>query len=790
MENVPKNGSGGIESTSDTNIAETRNVLQSEKPRQDIGVESSQSALLACTEKELENPVAKALPPDSQNPNRMNPRRGVPQAAMPEPQVAAKAPVTGASIGRLDLRSADPSEDKPFEIPADEGKRSGVPDFREVLEKGLAICRRSFSGEGIFPDFVNLLKIKPEWNPEKAERQARASGPGEQTSDKSGKKGGAASGGAGGGGGSTPLHQRSGDPDFRDVLGEGLAICRRSLITVGIFSLFVNLLILAIPIYLFQISDRVLTSRSIDTLVMLTVIVVGALAVHSILDMLRRVILMRIAVLTETRLGAPVLSAAVKISNPVSNKEFQALSDLQQLRNFITGPMLLQMFDAPIAPVFFLIVYMIHPHLGAIITSAGLLLFVVAMINQRLTAVPFARANAYSMRANYHAEALSRNAQVINAMGMTKEGVLVWGRETAESLKAQVIAQDRNIIMAGISKFVRLVTQISLLGWGANLALSGHLTGGMIIAASIIGSRALAPVEGTIEGWRSFVQARSAFARIKQLLKSSPLNVVRLRLPRPQGRLSVERILYVPPPTKKVILNGITFSLRPGESLAIVGPSGTGKSTLARMLVGSLIPTAGNVRLDEMDIRTWDSRQFGESVGYLPQDIELFPASIKANIARMRDDVSDESVYNAAELAGVHEMIAELPQGYETQIAMDGSPLSGGQKQRIALARAFFGNPILLVLDEPNSNLDTHGENALATALVRAKQKKITVIMVTQRPSILSSVDKIMMLKQGAVHAFGKRDDIIAKLTVTKTTKSNGALASGLPANGSARKDN
>ncbi|MGI9382528.1 MAG: type I secretion system permease/ATPase [Methyloligellaceae bacterium] len=613
-----------------------------------------------------------------------------------------------------------------------------------------------------------------------AKVKARSSAGGHQTSGKSGKVNGSAPGGAGGDGGdATPLPKWSGDQNFRDVLGTGLAVCRRGLVTVGIFSIFVNLLVLAIPIYLFQISDRVLTSRSTDTLVVLTGIVVGALAVHVILDMLRRFLLLRIATEMECQLGAPVLSAAAKVSDAGSNREFQALSDLQQVRSFITGSVLLQMFDAPIAPIFFLVVFLIHPQLGFIITGAGLALLVIGLVNQRITAVPFARANAFSMRANYQADSLSRNTQVLNAMGMIREGVLVWGKETADSLRAQVVGQDRNIVTSGLSKFVRLVTQVSVLGWGASLALDGHLTGGMIIAASIVGSRALAPVEGTIDGWRGFIQARAAYGRIQQLLKSSPLNLERLRLPRPRGHLSVEELLYIPAPSKKVILNGVSFSLDPGESLAIVGPSGAGKSTLARMIVGSLAPTAGNVRLDQMDLRNWDPRQFGESIGYLPQDVELFPASIKANIARMRDDVADESIFDAAELAGVHVMIADFAQGYETQIAMDGSPLSGGQKQRIALARAFFGEPRLVVLDEPNSNLDAPGEKALADALIRAKQKEISIVAVTQRPALLKSVDKIMMLKGGRIEAIGTRDEIVAKYV-----GSNTALTSNRSANG------
>jgi ATP-binding cassette subfamily C protein len=570
---------------------------------------------------------------------------------------------------------------------------------------------------------------------------------------------------------SSVLLQRTIDTDFRTVLGKGLAACRRNIFNAAIFSFVVNVLLLAMPIYLFQLSDRVYTSRSQDTLIMLSVVVGGAIIAHVFLDMMRRFILMRVAVETEAKLGAPVLSAAAKASQNGSNREFQMLGDLQHLRSFITGPVILMMMDVPVAPIYLAATFLIHPDLGWIVAGTGAFLFVIAIVNQKLTAVPYTQANTFAMRANLAADAMARNSQVINAMGMIPEGVLIWGRETAASLKAQVSAQDRNIYMTGLSKLVRLFTQIGILGWGAHLALHDELTGGMVIAASIIGSRALSPVEGTIEGWRSFIQARSAYARIKTLLQNSPLNWERLRLPRPEGRLTVERILYVPPPTKKVILNGISFELEPGESLAIVGASGSGKSTLARMLVGSIIPTAGNVRLDRMDLRNWDPRQFGQSVGYLPQDVQLFPASIKANIARMREDVTDEMVFDAAELADVHEMISHFAHGYETQVLIDGSPLSGGQKQRIGLARAFFGDPRLVVLDEPNSNLDAPGELALAKALSRAKKRNITVIAITQRPALLQSADKIMVIKEGTAQAIGKRDDIIPLLSANGAGK-------------------
>ncbi|MFB9171402.1 type I secretion system permease/ATPase [Roseibium salinum] len=614
--------------------------------------------------------------------------------------------------------------------------------------------------------------------PSRSLRQADAGG-----GQGSGTGGG--SGGRGGGGGSGPgggrpaanpnLGKRYYDQNFRDVLTKGLAGCRRGLVTVAIFSFFVNALVLSIPIYLFQISDRVLTSRSTDTLIMLSALVVGFLLIHVLLDMVRRVLLMRIAVETETRLGPSVLSAAARASQNGSNREYQTLGDLQHLRNFITGPVLLTIFDIPIIPIYLLAVYLIHPQLGFIVTCTGGLLLVIALVNQKLTAVPFGQANAYGTRANLQADAMSRNAQVINAMGMIPEGVQIWGRETLESLKAQVIAQDRNVLMSSLSKFIRLCTQIGMLGWGAWLALNSELTGGMLIAASIVGSRALAPIEGAIEGWRGFIQARSSFARIKTLLLNSPLNLERLRLPRAQGRVTVERVLYVPPPTKKVILNGVSFHLEPGESLAIVGASGSGKSTLGRMLVGSIVPTAGNVRLDHMDLRNWDPRQFGESVGYLPQDVQLFPATIKANIARMREDATDEQIYDAADTADVHEMISQFATGYETMIGVDGAPLSGGQKQRIGLARAFFGDPRMVVLDEPNSNLDVPGERALARALTRAKAKEITVIAITQRPSLLRNVDRIMLLKDGTVQALGPRDEMMQVLRNGGAVEGGGA---------------
>ncbi|WP_440411868.1 type I secretion system permease/ATPase [Neorhizobium petrolearium] len=568
-------------------------------------------------------------------------------------------------------------------------------------------------------------------------------------------------GGTGSGNGGAPFHKRLAPIDFSASLRAGVKAVRVNLGIVMLFTVASNILVLAIPVYLFQISDRVLTSRSIDTLIMLTVVIVGAVILQAAFDALRRFILMRTAVEVAAQLGAPILSAAARAALYGNGREYQILNDLQQVRSFLVSRTLLSFLDAPIAPLFVLAVFLIHPHLGFIVVLTAVLLLIFTQLNQRMTAEPFSEANTAQVKANLHLESMSRNSQIINALAMIPETVQIWGKDTASSLKSQVIAQDRNITIAAISKACRLLTQIAMLGWGAFLSVEGQITGGMVIMASIIAGRALAPIEGAIDGWNQYSQSRAAYGRITALLTSSPFNFERLNLPKPEGRLDVERLLYVPQGTKRVVLNGISFSLQPGDSLAIIGNSGAGKTTLGKMLVGSILPTSGNVRLDLMDLRNWDQRQFGENIGYLPQDVQLFPGTIKANIARMRQDANDEQIYRAAMLADVHEMIASLPHGYETVVAADGAPLSGGQKQRIALARAFFGDPHLVVLDEPNSNLDNAGDAALLRALQHAKENKITVATITQRPALLNNVDKILLLVNGTVALFGTRMDVL-----------------------------
>ena len=570
----------------------------------------------------------------------------------------------------------------------------------------------------------------------------------------------------------------------REPIQQWNEIALRTFVAVGIFSVFVNLLMLTMPIYLFQISDRVLTSRSLDTLVMLSLLAFGFILVLSLLDTLRRQVLGRLATRMETILGGPVLASVVASAPASDGGNMLPLRSLHQVRGFMSSATMVILFDAPMAPLYFAAVVLIHPSLGFVTLAAGGLLFIIAVINQRATSAPLGQANAFASKADAQADALARNAQVVNAMGMLNESILQWGREQTGALTRQMTALDLSFWISGASRFFRLLTQIAILGWGAYLALESQLTGGMMIAASIIAGRALQPLEGMIEGWRSVVQTYAAYGRVKAAVETLQKDKPKLRLPKPQGRVTVEKILYLPPGTKEPVLNGVSFELQPGETLAIVGPSGSGKSTLARILVGCLLPTAGRVRLDGTELRNWDRRQFGEYTGYLPQEVELFPGSIKDNVCRMRRDLPDDTIYSAAVISGVHDMICQLPSGYETNLERNGAPLSGGQKQRIALARAFFGGPAMVVLDEPNSNLDAAGEQALTETLMRAKQKGVTTIVITQRPALLNIVDKVLILRAGRADAFGPPKDVLRRVLNPKAASPQQLAtgASALPA--------
>ncbi|MEQ8824393.1 MAG: type I secretion system permease/ATPase [Filomicrobium sp.] len=564
-----------------------------------------------------------------------------------------------------------------------------------------------------------------------------------------------------------------------------LARWRRGLLFVALFSLVINFLMLTVPVYLMQLSDRVLVSRSLDTLIMLTAGAIGAIMLLAMFDMVRRYILTRIGLRLETELGGPLLAASIDQTANGTSTDVQGLRDLSQVRSFVSGPVVPNLFDLPVAPLYILMVYLIHPDLGWIAMIGSVILLAFALANQSFTAKPLSTASQHSMVAIARAQAHTRNADSVRAMGMLPDCVRAWGEENRDAIDNQRVANDRNAIISGLSKLFRLLLQIAILGWGAFLTLGNEVTAGMAIAASIIGSRALAPIEGAIEGWRSLTSARQAYERLKGVLSRATARSDRIELPEPQGNVGVEKAVYVAPQSRDPIIKGITFDIPQGSLIALIGATGAGKSTLGRMLAGAIDPTSGTIRLDGADLRNWDALQRGDYIGYLPQGVELFPGTIAQNIARLRDDATDEEIVKAARFAGAHDLILRQKHGYETMIQLGGTPLSGGERQRVALARAFYGSPKVVVLDEPDANLDRDGETALANCLVKAKETGITTIIIIQRPAMLRYVDRILAMSDGQIEAYGPRDKLLRRPVEAQKPDNQDAAASGSEATGS-----
>ncbi len=548
------------------------------------------------------------------------------------------------------------------------------------------------------------------------------------------------------------------------LLTDVQAKCRSALIGVATVSLFVNVLMLTVPLYMLQLFDRVLMSRSDETLLFLTLAAVGALLVMSALDVLRSRILVRVSAWLEHRLGPEALSRAVSGLLAAQSYGVQALRDIAQVRQFIASPSIFSLFDAPWVPLYLLVIYLLHPTLGAIALSGALVLFLLAVANELATRRPLKAANEQWVKAMRKTDAAVRNAEIIEAMGLMPGITRRWYRDNEAALQLQNIASDRAGLLMAATKFLRLVIQIAMLGTGAYLVLRYELTPGGMIAGSIILSRALQPVEQAIGTWKSLIAARTAYARFRAFMDQEPGRSTDMPLPAPQGHLTVERVTFIPPGAQQPVLKNVSFALRPGELLAIIGPSAAGKSTLARLLVGAWRPNSGTVRLDGADVYGWERSAFGRHVGYLPQDVELFEGTIEENIARMTDAEPD-AVVEAAQQAGVHELILRLPEGYRTPIGEGGAMLSGGQRQRIALARALFGRPRLLVLDEPNASLDGEGEEALVRAMAAAKAGGATVVFIAHRVSLVARADKVLFLQNGVAELFGTRDEVLPKLT-------------------------
>jgi len=559
-------------------------------------------------------------------------------------------------------------------------------------------------------------------------------------------------------------------------LAEVVATSKRAFLPLVLFSLGINLLMLTTAIYMLQVYDRVLGSRSLETLMALTLIALLALVTMAALEALRSKLMIVISAWISNRLSGPLLAAnvAMAASRP-AERQARPLRDLEQLRNFLTGGAVFPLLDAPWAPIFLGAIFLLHPWLGWAALIGGLMLFGLAILTELVTRGPLGRANQASTQANNQAESALRNAEAIQAMGMLTSMTGRWRQAQDTATAEQSIASVRAGSIAAFAKFLRLTLQLSILGLGAYLAVQEIVTPGTMIAASILMGRALAPVEQAIGTWRTIVSARAAYTRVRAAAAAAPDAGVSLPLPRPKGEIVVDGVSMHIPGVQEPILKDISFKLAAGESLGLIGPSGAGKTSLARILVGAWAPTSGRVTLDGMDVARWAPEDRGAHVGYLPQDVELFAGAVKDNIARFHDLSNEEisqEVIRAAELAGVHELVKSLSNGYETDIGEGGAVLSGGQRQRVALARALFGDPAFLVLDEPNSSLDNDGEEALFRALATLKAAGRTLVMIAHRPRALDHVDKILVLRGGRVEMFGPRDAVMEKLTGQKPAAS------------------
>ena len=541
-----------------------------------------------------------------------------------------------------------------------------------------------------------------------------------------------------------------------------LTAYKRAFFNIGLFSAVINLLMLAPALYMLQVYDRVLASGNLMTLLMLTLMILGLFALMGALEWVRSQVVIRLGTQMDMRLNQRVYDAAfeaqLRTASPAAG---QALSDLTRLRQFATGNALFAFFDAPWFPVYLFVIFMFSPWLGLLALGGAVVLMLLAWINQRVSHGPLNAASEWSVEATQQASAHLRNSEAIEAMGMLDTLRERWLAQHTAFLTQQNLASEKTATVSAWSKGVRLALQSLVLGLGAWLAVQGQITAGMMIAGSILMGRVLSPIDQLIGVWKQWSSARLAYQRLEALLQAYPPRPRRMALPAPTGELSVEQLGACAPSTRRATLANLSFALPAGQVLGVIGPSGCGKSTLARLLVGGWQPVTGKVRLDGADLSQWDKHQLGPHLGYLPQDIQLFAGTIAHNIARFAE-VNADKVLAAAQMAGVHELILQLPQGYDTVLGDSGAGLSGGQKQRIGLARAVYGLPAVIVLDEPNSNLDDAGEQALLQAITRLKTLKRTLILITHKPNVLTLTDQLLILREGQLQAFGPTASVLA----------------------------
>jgi len=548
-------------------------------------------------------------------------------------------------------------------------------------------------------------------------------------------------------------------------LKEALLSCKVMVKFVLLFGCLINLLMLSTPLFSMQVLDRVLSSQNTNTLLMLTLVIMLALALLGLIQAARAFAMNKMGSWLEDKLSEIVFSNSIRLaleSKAMANS--QQLRDLQTVKTFLTSPGLISIMDMPWAIIFIIVLFILHTSIGFLALISGIVLIIFGIIADRSTKPLIEMNNENFIKSMRQVDQSTRNAEVIEVMGMKNNIIASWQKMNQDVQKTQNLVTKRQAVFMEITKFFRLVIQISVTALGAYLVIQGEITSGTIIASSSLVGRALAPFESAINSWKGFITCRKSYDRLAKSFNRYSNDSDRMSLPEPEGVIEAENIYFAPPGVPKHILKGVNFSLDKGEVLAIIGPSGSGKTTLAKLLVGIANPSIGTIRIDGASLKDWKKEELGPHIGYLPQDIELFSGTVKENIARMHSDPHYEDVVVAAQLAGVHDMVLQLPQGYDSSVGQDGSMLSGGQKQRIGLARTFYGNPKFIVLDEPNSSLDTQGEEALMTAIAVAKEKGITTVIISHKTSILSIVDKILVMKDGMVASFGPKKDVMAKL--------------------------
>jgi PrtD family type I secretion system ABC transporter len=555
-------------------------------------------------------------------------------------------------------------------------------------------------------------------------------------------------------------------PQARSELAAALAACRRALIALVLASALVNILYLTGSLYMLEVYDRVLPSRSIATLIGLSILVLALYGFQALLDVLRGRILIRVgrALGQSLSLRTYETIARLALHNPRQGDGLQPIRDLDQVRAFLSGTGPVALLDMPWLPLYIAVCFAFHTWLGVAALVGAILLVGLTLLTEAFTKEPTKAATALAAQRNALAESSYQNAEVLHAMGMAPQVGALWNEINVKYLDAHQRASDVGGTLGAISKVMRMVLQSAMLGIGALLVIQQQATAGVMIAASIIVARALAPVDLAIANWRSFVAFRESWRRLNELLKALPDGKAHLELPKPVASLSVEGIRVVPPGGTRMVVQDVTFRLTKGSALGIVGPSASGKSSLARALVGIWQSVGGAVRLDEAKLDQWAASSLGRHVGYLPQDVQLFSGTVAQNIARLESEPPSQAVIAAATAAGVHEMILHLPDGYETEIGEGGAALSAGQQQRIALARALYGEPFLVVLDEPNSNLDTEGKEALTKAIAGVRARGGIAIVIAHRPSALASVDLVLVMIDGRAQFFGPRDEALGKL--------------------------